>query len=205
MEKYFKEIVEGKMYKTLQHCFDESKCNDSKIVGSVVDLCKNYETEDFNSWFLHYLSLHGKDLDESTKRLMDDTRMDKDSCYNCIVAFLVYKTWLGVQMERLAKELLYGTKWEVKDANADADKKYGVDLIIVRNNKPLYGIQVKPISYLKKTQQEELPKEVLWNKEKNKKYKEKFGYDVLYIYYNEKKKFDIKEIELIKDKIRELM
>ena len=59
------------------------------------------------------------------------------------------------------------------------------------------------LSYFKKTQQKELPQEVLWNNEKNKKYKDKFGYDVLYLYYNENKKFDIKDIEIIKDKIRE--
>lgn len=202
MEGKLQRIIESKEYKTLQHCFDNSKCNESKLVGNVVELCKECKTDDFEEWFLHYMCLHGYDLEESTNRLVKETRVNKDTCYKCIVAFLVYRTWLGVKMEQLAKELLYGTKWEVKDANAEADKKYGVDLIIVKDNKPLYGIQIKPISYFEKTQQKELPQEVLWNMKKNQRYKEKFGYDVKYLYYY-KKKFDIKEIEKVKDLIRE--
>ncbi len=193
MQNQLKEISNSEKYKKLQHLFDKSRCNDPKLVGYVVDLCKSYETRNFNEWFLHYLELHSKDLEESVSRLEETSGASHKDCFLCIITFLIYKTWVGVAMERIAKELLYGTTWVVRDASGKADNQYAVDLIITVNEKPLYGIQIKPSTY----------KGSQTNERKNAKYKETFGYDVKYLYYSEDMRFDIKKVEEIKDAIRE--
>jgi hypothetical protein len=207
MEEIFKKIKDSLQYKELQtiNAFDKSKCNSRELVGSVAGLCKLSKAQNFDEWCLYYIkSDYIGTVKKANERLFDFAKdkinITKDECFDCLLTFILYQTWNGIQKEYEAAKLLRSCMYKVNFATPQEDLDLAIDLYITRNGKRLFGIQVKPISY--KYKKEKYPDNyyVMINNEKNKKYKELYGYDVLYVYYD--KDFDNDDIYDLKTIIR---
>ena len=201
MEEILQKIIESDDYKALQSRLDDLGVNNRKVVGPVMTLCKKRKPKNFSEWFLFYVSLkYIANIQKMAMEISNQLNMNYYTCYECLIAFITFQTWNGYRMEELAKQELKCIMYSIREATSEEDLDYGVDLVLIRNGKEFYGIQVKPISYKKK--EEKGADCVKYNLEKNKKYKERYGYDVINIYYNKDFKYELEEIERVKDIIR---
>ena len=204
MEEILRKVLKSEEYKSLSSYLGRSGALRSELIGNVSELCKESKANSFDEWFLNYLENEKSGgLVSAARRLQRYTQeqgkyYSYKSCYDCVITFVLLVTWIGTKMEQKAKDKLKNCRYKVDFTNHEEDILYGADLYISRNGKRLWGIQIKPISYYYIKRNNPNDYRVLKNNEKNAKYKEKYGYKVIYLYYNDDEEFDDECIEAIK-------
>ena len=121
----------------------------------------------------------GKNLYESQKYYFKDYLFTLEECMQWEYDLFITNSLKGNNMEKQAMEMLENglpDEYHVRKSHRLIDEKCNVDLEIVKDDKTLVGVQVKPVSY-NYTDQE--VKDI--NKTKNSNYK----YDVIYLYYDD--------------------
>ena len=106
---------------------------------------------------------------------------------------LITETVIGFKKEMEVAKLIketYGL--DVKHTTVDIDSRYSVDLETIK-----FGVQVKPHTYKSNTNNnKQLQKDKESNLILHKEYKDKFGLDVVFAYYNKDTgRFDLSEIK----------
>lgn len=207
-ESDLKEITQKEHYKFLQDYFDYSGCNRQKFVGHCMNIIKNLQPQNFDEWVGFYTGHDGylftSGLVDSAAELQSyvETHTRKRYKFNkyweAVSALVLYHTWNGYKMELKAIEELKGNNYSILQTNSKQDELYAIDLIAYKDNKPLLGIQVKPSSYFKMSEEK---KKI--NKDKNQQFINKYNVGVKYLYYNESYEFDKEDIKKTKRKIIE--
>ena len=125
-----------------------------------------------------YLVQVGKKLYDAVKKTLNIT---VEECIECVRFRVICETWNGIILREINTikmlNLIYDNKFLFKKTN-EFDMEYAVDYEIYYNNKLLCGIQIKPPSY-ETSNAEYILRAKKCNKEKNTKYKEKFGVEVI--------------------------
>lgn len=106
------------------------------------------------------------------------------------------ETYRGHVEELKAQELIgkMFPMFEVILSPSDHDGKYAIDLELIYKGKIIAGIQVKPRSYAQ-YKNDVTNKTIKLNKEKNKKFKEEFKAPVLWYYYDNRSKYDLRDFD----------
>lgn len=105
-----------------------------------------------------------------------------------IVIRVVDDTWNGYERELdILNSISKFTNLTARHSSVNEDSRYAVDGILLKNDLPICGIQIKPMSYRAETPYLKKAKEI--NKQKNDAFKENYGVPVLYAYYDTKDGF----------------
>lgn len=118
----------------------------------------------------------GKQLYDAASKEQFKTTVEE--CINYQYSLLVVNSFRGFKMEKEAIKIFNEKGIKTKEVTAEQDNMYAVDLVIKHKDK-IYGIQVKPDSYMN---QSDKVKNI--NKKKNNLFNEKYNSRVLYLYYN---------------------
>lgn len=207
MQEILERIEKSEEYKDIQRYFDKSGCDNPELIGYVMDLCRKSNAKDCNNWIYFYIQTSNMmHFQESAMKLytyLCENHKEKHythkNCMDCLMCFIFLKTWKGLQKEQEARLLFDDELWNVRLTTKEEDNKYAVDLVINYKNKDLWGIQVKPDTF------KNMKEEISVNLEKNKIYKQKFGYSVMYVFYDENGDFDLEDIEKKKKKMKDLI
>jgi len=131
----------------------------------------------------------GRNLYEAQQKYWGEKRYSLQECIQWEYDLFVIQSLKGEIMESKAQNELLKLLQEcqVNQATGYLDEELRIDLIITKNNNPIAGIQVKPLTFQK------MRKEVItFNKQANQKCK----YPVFYLYYDDKEDF-VNKTELI--------
>lgn len=209
---FFKFKLENDKLKKTNNIWNKYRFNSVKRIGSLSKIIKQKKFNSKEEWISYYYKSGEKLKSKAIKNKSDfynhgRTRVDifkigiefyqrlkshgftdislADAIYLTEYRIL-HETYNGIiGNEQLAKnKLLTDFKGlvEVKEAGSEIDNRYAVDLeVFSKNGYLLCGIQVKPTSYLMSMKIKKQYYHIM-NENKNKKYKEKVGKDVLYLY-----------------------
>lgn len=138
----------------------------------------------------------GRNLYDSQKKYFKDYLFSLEECVQWEYDLFIINSLKGNKMEKKAMNTIrknISPRCKVRKSHRVIDEEYRVDLEIIRDDKILFGVQVKPESY--KFTNENVK---MLNKSKNADY----PYDVVYLYYDTDEEFC--NIEEIKQKVKEM-
>lgn len=176
-----RDISKTNEYSTISKYFDESKCNSCNLIGCVSEICKNSEAKTFEEWSTYYtLKTPAENIAEAINRLkntliLNNLNFTDDTIEKCFWAFVLWKTWVGNEMEITAKERIE-KQFPCDFATGKMDSKYAVDILLKQKKMVILGVQIKPDTYLYTAQK--------FNTEKNNRFQKDYGTEVAYIYYD---------------------
>lgn len=100
-----------------------------------------------------------------------------------------YDTWDGMKREFNTISILKRKfpKYDFIKTNGNIDIEYAIDVEVVKQNKLIAGIQLKPLSYKKDKKLEYIKNSVKINQDKNIKYIKKYNIPVFYLFYDKNK------------------
>lgn len=128
----------------------------------------------------------------------------EEDCINYIRELVIDRTYEGYirEIKTIYGQLQEILQCKISPAPDKWDRLFNVDFFIEINGKYI-GLQIKPVS--ETTQITEIYKEIEIQKNTHKKFKEKYGGEVFYIYsYKSGNKKIIKNIEIIDDIKKEI-
>lgn len=145
----------------------------------------------FSSEIDHNHGRTNQDLLLIAKKLQQKLKCTFELAYNYVYIRVIDETWIGYRREVIAlkrmRELIKLYKnIHIEDAAYEIDSKYAVDFEVLDGEILLFAIQLKSENY-KRSKNPGTLEAKKFNKRKNKKYTNKFGVPVLYIYINDKK------------------
>ena len=199
LEEFFKQKEISPEYKMAEKYFDESRCNEIRLIGPVATLCKESNSKNINDWIEYYKStIYFKNILTSFYRIKNTLSkhnicFDDNTLKQCLQTFIFWKTWCGCLAEITALNMLQDEDFSCSFADKEMDSKFAVDIIMYYRKKIVMGIQVKPTSYMGTSNP--------YNAKKNALFERSYGRDVIYIYYDSNTKiFRPEDIALINEK-----
>jgi hypothetical protein len=169
----------------LNHINEKYGINNPKKCGFSMNNIINNNKFDSEEDLLNFIGKdkiqqYGKKLFEAS--IQENYQSSLEECINFQYSLFVVNSFKGFKMENKAYEL-FKQNYNVKKATSDIDCNYSVDLVI-KHNDTIYGIQVKPVSYINMPKHK---KEI--NIVKNNRFKTKYNAKVLYLFYSPNEEF----------------
>lgn len=138
---------------------------------------------------------HGRtrdDLMEKAKVLYEAVKggrynLSMEECYECVRFRTICQTWNGIVVaEGKCVQMLQKKfpDFEFRKVEGDVDYDYEIDYEVFRDNALVLGIQIKPYTYLGKSNYLYSARQI--NARKFRSYKESRGVDVLLVIYNKR-------------------
>ena len=201
--RFFEQVEVSKQYMDIQPYFGVSHCVYYELIGYMIRLCRNSQTNCFIECYEFYLlTIYYENLTIATERLQCILHSN-GIYYNdtvvriCLKTFIIYKTWIGCQMERQAILLIKDKDFYCIHANRNYDIYNGIDLFCVYQGKWAFAIQVKSDSY----------RENETDKRRIQKFVNRYHLPVIYLKYDRHtKRFpsdELEKVEKIKKNIRD--
>ena len=189
--------------------------NFKRNVGAVAEEIKKCMPKSIDDWQKYYfenvkteeqiIELGKKLYIKITEILVAEIEeITEEDCINYIRELVIDRTYEGYlrEIKTIYGQLQEILKCKISPAPDKWDRLFNVDFFIEINGKYI-GLQIKPVS--ETTQITEIYKELEIQKNTHKKFKEKYGGEVFYIYsYKSGNKKIIKNIEIIDDIKKEI-
>lgn len=150
------------LYQLIEYHFKNNcKCG-VKSKGTIEDFGKNLFEAQIKEWGKHKYTLK--------------------ECIQWEYDLFIIQSLKGTKIENNAKQLLQNklSEYSIKEAEGFVDEELRVDLIILRNEKEICGVQVKPLTF--KYMRDGI---IAFNKIANAKW----GKTVFYLFYDKNEKF----------------
>lgn len=189
--------------------------NFKRNVGAVVEEIRKCMPKSIDNWQKYYfenvkteeqiIELGKKLYIKITEILVAEIEeITEEDCINYIRELVIDRTYEGYlrEIKTIYRQLQEILKCKISPAPDKWDRLFNVDFFIEINGKYI-GLQIKPVS--ETTQITEIYKELEIQKNTHKKFKEKYGGEVFYIYsYKSGNKKIIKNIEIIDEIKKEI-
>lgn len=194
---FFQKMSDSNEYKTIQKYFYKSDCVSCTMIGHITRLIRESQATTLCEWYDFYKhTTYYSNLTIATKNLQT-TLTEYNLSYPvqtvllCLKTFIIYKAWIGCQMEQEAMKILNDTNYYSIYPHPTMDIRYAVDFVLVHNKKYTIGVQVKPVTY-RETDRD-------WERMKN--FYRKYKAPVFYLRYNPKtQKFLQTDIQFIENR-----
>ena len=189
--------------------------NFKRNVGAVAEEIRKCNPKSIDDWQKYYfenvkteeqiIELGKKLYIKITEILVAEIdEITEEDCINYIRELVIDRTYEGYirEIKTIYGQLQEILQCKISPAPDKWDRLFNVDFFIEINGKYI-GLQIKPVS--ETTQITEIYKEIEIQKNTHKKFKEKYGGEVFYIYsYKSENKKIIKNIEIIDDIKKEI-
>ncbi len=189
--------------------------NFKRNVGAVAEEIRKCNPKSIDDWQKYYfenvkteeqiIELGKKLYIKITEILVAEIdEITEEDCINYIRELVIDRTYEGYirEIKTIYGQLQEILQCKISPAPDKWDRLFNVDFFIEINGKYI-GLQIKPVS--ETTQITEIYKEIEIQKNTHKKFKEKYGGEVFYIYsYKSGNKKIIKNIEIIDDIKKEI-
>ncbi len=189
--------------------------NFKRNVGAVAEEIRKCNPKSIDDWQKYYfenvkteeqiIELGKKLYIKITEILVAEIdEITEEDCINYIRELVIDRTYEGYirEIKTIYGQLQEILQCKISPAPDKWDRLFNVDFFIEINGKYI-GLQIKPVS--ETTQMTEIYKEIEIQKNTHKKFKEKYGGEVFYIYsYKSGNKKIIKNIEIIDDIKKEI-
>ena len=189
--------------------------NFKRNVGAVAEEIRKCNPKSIDDWQKYYfenvkteeqiIELGKKLYIKITEILVAEIdEITEEDCINYIRELVIDRTYEGYirEIKTIYGQLQEILQCKISPAPDKWDRLFNVDFFIEINGKYI-GLQIKPVS--ETTQITEIYKEIEIQKKTHKKFKEKYGGEVFYIYsYKSGNKKIIKNIEIIDDIKKEI-
>lgn len=189
--------------------------NFKRNVGAVAEEIRKCNPKSIDDWQKYYfenvkteeqiIELGKKLYIKITEILVAEIdEITEEDCINYIRELVIDRTYEGYirEIKTIYGQLQEILQCKISPAPDKWDRLFNVDFFIEINGKYI-GLQIKPVS--ETTQITEIYKEIEIQKNTHKKFKEKYGGEIFYIYsYKSGNKKIIKNIEIIDDIKKEI-
>jgi len=200
-------------FQTTNKTWNDLYLNATDNIGAVMALIKDSNAQSFEEWEKYYLDSgekrrhllaavtdtkeknninrsHGRtkeDLFKIAKILAQKCNISEDIAFNYVYIRVIDETWIGHNRElealKVIQQLCFRRCLTVNGVDSLTDTKYAIDFEVREQGQRILAIQLKSTRY-KYSKTTILLQTKKMNQNKNKKYTERFGVDVLYLYMN---------------------
>lgn len=195
--EYYEKLRRNPKYFSTNAAWNKSGVNNPKNIGYLMPKISKLSPDSFEKWEKFFLSEIANEnklrkYEKVFREYLDET-YEKEDVFSYVVCRLIYETYIGwYREEKTVKDFLdfmieRGYHVKARVLNGKDDNRYAVDRIISINGKDIFAIQVKSETYMESTR-DVLMETKRKNKEKNKRFEERFCIPVFYLVYDKKEK-----------------